>query len=178
MSRVYFISDLHLGHDNIHYFEPNYRSGDTGLENHENILNNLSRKLTKRDTLFVIGDVCLAPNEKDNLYWLFRLGEIPCTKYLIRGNHDELPIEEYLKAFDDVYGSFKYRGYWVSHFPMHPDELYGKQNIHGHVHRNTIKDSEGNWDKRYINVCCEALGEEPIDFQDIKSGKYWGIKRV
>lgn len=178
MSNNYFISDLHLGHEAILKFEPEFRSGKTWEENSENIINNISEIMTKRDTLYILGDVTLSKSEKENRYWLYRLGNIPGRKVLIRGNHDELDLTNYIRVFDEVYGLLRFKGYWLSHAPIHPDELRGKKNIHGHVHRNSVLDMNGEIDDRYINVCCEALGEIPINLLDIQSGKYWDIKKV
>lgn len=189
MSNNYFLSDLHLGHEAILNFEKEFRSGATWEENAENILNNISEIMTKRDTLYLLGDVVLSKKEKDSRYWLHRIDMIPGRKILIRGNHDLLDLTDYIRVFDEVYGLYKFKGYWLSHAPIHPDELRGKKNIHGHVHRNSITKltyscSYGclppikEIDDRYISVCCEALGERPINFNDIVSGKYWEIKKT
>jgi calcineurin-like phosphoesterase family protein len=95
------------------------------------------------------------------------LKELNGVKRLVRGNHDEFKVEKYLQVFEDVLGITTYKGYWVSHAPIHPVELRGKRNIHGHVHGNTIKDNEGGVDNRYINVCIENTNGTPRLFKDI-----------
>lgn len=175
MSRVYFISDLHLGHKRILEFSGALREGST-VEEHDRLLirkwNNLVRK---RDLVYVLGDVCMHST-------LDIVGELQGRKVLIRGNHDQFKTTEYLKYFEEVHGIMKYKRYWLSHAPVHPDELRGCHNIHGHVHHNTVKIySEGEgliYDSRYINVCCEVNNSIPIPFEDIRDGQYWGYKRV
>jgi calcineurin-like phosphoesterase family protein len=53
------------------------------------------------------------------------IDELNGRKILIRGNHDNFKIGEYLKHFEDVQGICKYKGFWVSHAPIHPAELRG-----------------------------------------------------
>lgn len=69
----------------------------------------------------------------------------------------------------------KYKGFWLSHAPIHSDHLSGSHNIHGHLHSNSvyeIVDINGFAtpikDQRYINVSVEQLDGKPISFEDIK----------
>jgi calcineurin-like phosphoesterase family protein len=98
---------------------------------------------------------------------LIQFSELPGKKILIRGNHDTLPTLAYLHYFDEVYGLLKYKEFWLSHAPIHPDELRNKINLHGHVHYATIPD------KRYFNCCPENLypsfGSYLISLEDIRS---------
>jgi len=57
---------------------------------------------------------------------------------------------------------FNYKGFWLSHAPIHPDELRGKLNIHGHMHDKIVDDS------RYFSVCLEQIEYKPISFKEIK----------
>ena len=43
----------------------------------------------------------------------------------------------------------------MSHAPIHPNELRGRFNLHGHVHQNSITLPDGSLDDRYINCCVE-----------------------
>lgn len=155
MSDIYFISDLHLGHKKILEFSPS-RGGSTVDEHDTWIVSQWNSVIVKRDIVYVLGDVCF-DIEKMKLLSLMA-GE----KRLILGNHDVFPIEEYLKYFTKVYGLTKYKGFWLSHAPIHPEELRGKPNIHGHVHNNIINDS------RYISVCVEALNGKPISLTTLR----------
>jgi len=143
MSDVWFCSDLHLGHKNIGKFRaPLVNSTD---ENNDRIISEWCKYVTKRDVVFVLGDFCFDKELYDKL-------ELPgYRKYLIRGNHDRFQTSTHLKFFNEIEGLFKYKGFWLSHSPIHPDELRGKHNLHGHVHFNNVKD------KRYFNCCPENL---------------------
>jgi calcineurin-like phosphoesterase family protein len=55
---------------------------------------------------------------------------------------------------------------------MHPQELRGKINVHGHMHRDAIQDP------RYVNVNVDFTGMKPVLLDDIKSGKYTTYDKV
>ena len=172
MSQVCFISDLHFGHKNIVKFGMStgvrLRSGDNYVENMQIIIGNWNKKVTKRDTVFVLGDTAFSQEGYD------ALGELAGRKILVRGNHDnKFTTEQWLKHFESVEGLIKYKGLWLSHSPIHPAELRGKLNVHGHCHSKSVRDTEGDYDPRYINVCCEAIGETPLGYSEIMDGRYY-----
>lgn len=165
MSLVYFASDLHLGHKNITRFREGFSSAE---EHHEIILDNLLSTVSKRDTIFLLGDVAF-----DNSYCLrLLLGLQHATKIVwVPGNHDvsvqtiltfaeqlEYPAGKlHLPAFTS------YKGWWLSHCPIHPDEIRNRKgNIHGHTHNYNIDDP------RYINVSMEQLPNwKPVLFTEL-----------
>lgn len=143
MSNVWFCSDLHLGHKNIGKFRSSLVNSTK--ENNQRIISDWNTYVTKRDVVFVLGDFCFDKELYDSL-------DLPgYKKYLIRGNHDRFQTAQYLTFFDEVEGLLKYKGLWLSHAPIHPDELRGKVNVHGHVHYASINDN------RYFNCCPENL---------------------
>lgn len=167
MSSIFFISDLHLGHKNILNFSGNLRDGSNSWEHDCILITKISSTVTKRDTLFILGDACF-DMERMNL-----LEEIPATKILVRGNHDNFQDGVYHKYFKSIEGIVKHkRRYWLTHCPIHPQELRGKQNIHGHVHFNTVLNNQLKRDERYINVCVEACDGFPVSYEDIRDGHY------
>lgn len=144
MANVWFTSDLHFGHKNIQ----KYRLGVTSEEdNRRRIIADWDKLVTKRDDVYVLGDAA------------FTMDTVECfnnlagRKFLVRGNHDELDTQVYLKYFKTVYGLKKYKEFWLSHAPIHPNELRGKINLHGHVHYQDVEDS------RYFNMSVESLWE-------------------
>jgi len=152
---VYFTSDLHFGHKNIHKFR---HFVNNQLHNEQFICNAWQNKVTKRDDVYVLGDAAFTMEAIE----VFK--DLPGRKYLIRGNHDMCDAAAYLKVFAEVYGLFKYKEFWLSHAPIHPYELRDKVNLHGHVHYQTITrnvEDRGDWstvtDTRYFNCCVESL---------------------
>ena len=57
MSNVYVISDLHFGHKNIHKFRLGFCSEE---EHAEYIISRWNDVVTKRDTVWVLGDACFS----------------------------------------------------------------------------------------------------------------------
>ncbi len=129
-------------------------------ENRTRIANEWKEVVSKRGIVYVLGDACFTMDTVDTF------AELPGKKILVRGNHDMLDTQVYLKYFDGVYGLLKYKEFWLSHAPIHPDELRGKVNLHGHVHFSSIKDS------RYLNCCPEnlwpAYGRSLIRLEEVR----------
>lgn len=165
MSNVYYIADAHFGHKNI----LNFRKEFSSIEEHDSfIMDNILSIVTKRDTLIMVGDMFFtykALYEKGEL-----LRKAPGWIHLVLGNHDtDKPeraenVGRMWTMFDSVHGLTSRNGFWLSHAPIHPVELRGKKNIHGHVHTQTIDD------ERYINVSCENVRYKPISLNDIRDG--------
>lgn len=152
---VFFIADLHLGHNRIH--QMGHRPWALSSEGHDEILvDRINSTVDKRDKLFILGDVAF------NLPGIERFKKIRCrNKEVIWGNHDLVKL--LLPLIEKHSGFCKYKGYWLSHCPIHPNELRGKKNIHGHVHHNTIDD-----DDRYISVCVDSCDGYPVPFEQIR----------
>jgi calcineurin-like phosphoesterase family protein len=155
MSTVRFISDLHLGHEKILQFSPS-RGGDCVVSHSEWLVDQWNSVVGKNDTTWVLGDVCFNKNH------LKYLKMMKGQKIMVWGNHDKFPLTKYQEYFHLVYGFRKKYGFWISHAPIHEQELRGRRNIHGHVHSQSIPDP------RYINVCVEALNGIPITLEEIK----------
>ena len=150
MSKVWISSDWHLCHKNIHKFRCKERGFPLQFDNegeHSQWLTDWVRSnVKKRDTLYLLGDIAF--NEDA----LRLVGTLPGRKVLIKGNHDAIKSDLYPKVFDQVHGLARYKHSWLSHAPIHPAELRGKVNFHGHVHDQTLPDT-----KNYQNVCVEEL---------------------
>lgn len=163
---VWFCSDLHFGHKNIEKFRKHVISE---VDNREMIYSDWMQKVKKKDSVYVLGDAAFTIDTVE----LF--GELPGTKHLIRGNHDLLDTQVYLKHFKNVFGILKYKEFWLSHVPIHPDELRGRVNLHGHVHYSSINDH------RYFNCCVENIhqinGSSLISLDEIRKiiNAYWAF---
>ena len=163
---VYFCSDLHFGHKNIDKFRPFVKSEE---DNRNQIKEDWCRLITKRDTVYVLGDAAFTMDTVADF------GTLPGEKYLVRGNHDKLDTSVYLKYFKQVYGIIRYKEFWLSHAPIHPQELRGRVNLHGHVHYSNVLTNQGDlpWiDKRYFNCCVEntrTYGSSLISLDTIRS---------
>jgi calcineurin-like phosphoesterase family protein len=150
MADVWFCSDLHFGHKNIGKFrEPCNITNEA--HNRQTIAHDWHNCVTKRGVVYVLGDACFTMETVETF------ASLPGKKILVRGNHDLIDTQVYLKYFEGVYGLLKYKEFWLSHAPIHPHELRGKVNLHGHVHFNTVLHDNGKTDNRYFNCCPENL---------------------
>lgn len=150
MANVYFGADWHWGHPNVCNFRKQFSSEE---EHRLTIKENALSVVTKRDILWLLGDIifdeaCL----KD-------LDDLPCKKFLVMGNHDAQRFDQrkLFNSVDKVFGITKKYGAWMSHAPIHPDELRGAFCVHGHTHEHLIDDP------RYINACLEHHEYKPFD---------------
>ena len=176
MSVVYLISDTHFGHKNICH----YRKQFSSMEEHDQfIFKNILDTVKKRDVLWMLGDCFF---QEHTIEYAKAISKRVQHLNFIPGNHDSDNTErlELLKKminmglFHKVGSMFKIGGFWLTHPPIHPAELRGKPNIHGHVHFATVTEffsPEGKRpDPNYVNVCCENVDYKPINFQMIKGG--------
>lgn len=156
MANVWFLGDLHLDHKAI----CKYRTGFKSVDEHNSVVkDNYHKVVTKRDKVFFMGDVAFSKESLEDVRtWV---GE---KKVLICGNHDldHHSMKDLCEVFDEVYSLVKYKEFWLSHCPIHPNELRGKMNIHGHVHQNSIDD------RRYFNASMENIGYTPIDLANVR----------
>lgn len=150
---VFFIGDPHLGHRNIAKFRPFVTDCK---DNTDKIVHDWKLRIKKRDTVYVMGDATFSDEALDTLSWL------PGKKILIKGNHDDfVTTAAQSNVFDEIHGMLKYKAMWLTHCPMHPDELRGKPNVHGHVHQKSIM--KRNWygrkvyDRRYLNTSVDVV---------------------
>ena len=154
MSRVFVVGDLHFGHKNIHTFRGQFGFSNEA-EHRERVMDNWQSVVTKRDKVFVLGDAAFTMDAIDSIR------SLNGTKVLVRGNHDNLNTNVYLKVFKEVEAIVRYKHTWLTHVPIHPAELRGKINVHGHVHYATIPDD------RYENVCLENTNFFPLEWNEM-----------
>lgn len=128
MTQVLFTSDLHLGH----VYAAKARGYDNVHEHDIAVISSIEKMCSKRTLLWVLGDVAM---RRDSLYML---GAIPGRMILVKGNHDEFPLADYLQFFEEIHGIIEYKDMWLSHCPIHPQEMYRcTANVHGHIHKNS-----------------------------------------
>jgi len=150
---VHFIGDPHLGHRNIAKFRPWVDDTD---HNTRIFINQWRFHIRKRDVVFVMGDAAFDDESLDVI------GNLVGRKILIKGNHDDfVSTQRQSQVFEEIHGMLRYKGMWLTHCPIHPDEMRGRKcNIHGHVHNKSIMIRKGIFrrlveDPRYINTCVD-----------------------
>ena len=165
MSQVKFISDLHHGHTNICKFRTHIDGQSvTSVEEHDEILSDrILSSLNKRDTLWLLGDLFFT--EESMKYWE-AYSKACKTIQVVLGNHcTDRPIRQQnlriMAQTAKIHSLVKYKGFWLSHCPIHPCELRGAKNIYGHTHHKPIDD------ERYLSVCCEQVDYRPVTIEEL-----------
>lgn len=164
MCKNYFIGDLHLGHkDSLLRWRTDFKTIE---EHNATVIDGVMSVAKKRNTLFLLGDCFLSMQAADIYLPIIRNGFGKLV--FIPGNHDtdntkrQAVFRKVIEVMDEVHALKKYKEFWLSHAPIHPEELRGRSNIHGHVHSNSLEDT------RYINTSCEAINYIPIELEEIR----------
>lgn len=163
----FFSADPHFWHKNIIAYEK--RPFDHLDHMHETIVNNHNSVVTKKDNLFLLGDVTFGSLEQTKEVISRMNGKI----ILIKGNHD---YGRSNKWFLDVGFSqvidwpILYNDFFIlSHAPVYVSEQMPYVNIHGHLHKT-------DWtSKRFLNVGVDNWDFTPVSFDQVK--KYFGLDR-
>ena len=136
-----------------------YRTNFTSQEHHDDTILNEIAKLTKRDILIVLGDFIFDSPKYD--YYIQEFNKMPCRIKVIMGNHDSLKLYNE-DRFEIQLPFYSYKNMWLSHCPIHPQEMRGKiGNIHGHLHGNIVTKSS-------IKSLYNGLAHETIEIPDKK----------
>lgn len=169
MSNIFLISDQHYCHSNIITFLDNQgniiRPFANVDEMDEHMIAKHNSVVRHQDKVYFLGDVCFSKKALDKI-----MPRLNGTKVLIKGNHDNLKISQYLQYFKDIRASHQLDKFVLTHIPIHPDSLgrWCGGNIHGHLHQNIVYNN-GIPDPRYINVSVEQINYTPISLEELKS---------
>ncbi len=163
-NRVWFISDLHLGHEAILTFEPFLRPFKTIEEHDQAIFDFWTLTVRPNDTVWILGDLALGGAKK--MLAIQGLGKLPGKKKLVLGNHDPDANEiAKLGVFHTIHGAYvlQNKSWLLTHIPVHPNCLGSRfaANIHGHTHSKRVNDP------RYLCVSCEQTGMKPISKDEV-----------
>lgn len=168
--KTFVIADLHFGHANVMKYSPSrMKVIDYVEDNPEKVLEELLIKrwnevVQSQDIVYVLGDFTLS---RDKNYIKYLLDKLNGSKVLIRGNHDTLKTDIYIKlGFETVVnGALMFRKHklFMSHEPMDHNLIpEGYFNLFGHVHERT----EFNWERG------KCVSVEQINFTPLCISKY------
>jgi len=173
MSQVRFIGCLHFGHE----WMAKHRGFQDSYYHDEHLIDYWNRTVHKKDLTYILGDITM---EKPDFY--YKLTMLNGRKKVILGNHDKgKHIPELLKYVETVEGMEHYKGYWLTHCPVHPQELtFVHGNIHAHIHEMSIPESNIHvkyWDaerdiisasgKGYYNVDAKLIDFKPKTIEEL-----------
>ena len=176
----YFTSDLHIGHKNCHKFRTKFKSAK---EHHQFMVDKIL-SLNKRDTLYILGDFIFDGDDYE--YYMEQIRQTKATLKIVLGNHcSKLLYKENHPKIQIQLPLFSYKNLWISHCPIHPQELRGRVgNIHAHLHANQDISKERvidirypdslPIDPRYFNVNIDVNNYDFVPVEYIK--EYFGIE--
>lgn len=144
MSRIFFTSDLHLGHDKPFIYEAR---GFENIEEHDiALINNWNKIVSDDDDVFLLGDVVVGSIATGINHLKMLRGKI----HIVRGNHDtDAKIAKYLecKHVVEVAESIRlkvgHRTLLLTHYPLMiagpetPNMKTATINLYGHTHQTS-----------------------------------------
>lgn len=151
MSSIFYTSDWHFNHD----FVAQTRDFANAEEHDEALIEAINKTVTKRDQLWVLGDVFMGSVPKG----LEKISRLKGTKHLVLGNHDEpfpgrgkshSQMRRYHEVFESIHLHEQHiiddQKVLLSHLPYKGDHSLddrylqwrlpdmGAPLLHGHVH--------------------------------------------
>jgi calcineurin-like phosphoesterase family protein len=172
MSRVMFIGCLHLGHEKLAKWR-GWRDAD---EQDGNLILKWNEKVSKRDVIYILGDIT---RETTECY--YKLDLLKGRKIVVLGNHDHYKdVRILLDHVESVAGFVEWHNVALTHAPIHPNEVSKYDyNIHAHIHhRNKLEEIAVSrmYDDEPQKVftkdkylCCDAhlVGYEPRTLDEL-----------
>ena len=157
MANVRFIGCTHFGHK----YAANQRGFQDEYYHDEHLIDSWNSVVNKKDLTIITGDITM-----ETAYFYYQLDRLNGRKKVVLGNHDlGNHIPELLKYVESVHGAYRYKGYMITHIPIHPSEIhFYRANIHSHIHHNKLPDV-----KSYTEY-----NDKGSKLKSTK-GKYWNV---
>ena len=169
---VWFIGCLHIGHK----WMAQHRGFTDEFYHDEKLIDTWNSVVRKKDLVWILGDVTM-----ETAKHYHQLDRLKGRKKVVLGNHD-LPehTRELLKYVETAAGVVDYKGFVLSHVPIHPNEMgFCRGNIHAHIHENKLHevviqeryDDPGYKHKptlcKYLNVDAHLLNYRPMSLDEV-----------
>ena len=168
---MYFIGDMHFGHENI--IKLNNRPFDTIEEMDEILIQNWNETVKESDTVYILGDVWYR-GKRDASDYIKRLKGV---KHLIKGNHDVKPLKNinFSKHFESIQDIANIvvgnQRVILCHYPILEWNGYyrGSIHIHGHIHNN--RKGVFNYlmtEPRALNAGVDIIDYRPVTLKELE----------
>ena len=134
------------------------------IEMHEVMVTRHNERVRPEDHWTCMGDVTMERSSTTKAWLKKEIAKYNGHKRLILGNHDHLPVADYLEVgFEKIMASNVIENLLFTHYPIHPMSIpRGKVNIHGHTHSNPSPAG------RYINISVEMTNYAPLELSELK----------
>lgn len=183
MSKIFFTSDTHFGHENAIKFDN--RPFETVEEMNEELIRRWNAKVGEDDTVYVLGDMIWKPRNEEATAIIKKLnGKI----ILIKGNHDSFVNNETnknsfttIKDYDDICVKLEdgsQRRVILSHYFIPFYNGHRRQGVHLHGHSHASEEyvqeeiikrtlAQNGFESRSYNVGCMHWNYEPVTLDEI-----------
>jgi calcineurin-like phosphoesterase family protein len=149
---IWFISDTHFGHERLATRVRGFASVD---EMDAAIADAWRARVKPEDLIYHLGDIAW------NAGGVSLFVELPGTKRLILGNHDDgrklAPHVQRLQLFH----RFSEHEFIATHMPMMMEREREPINVHGHVHATDVNFPG------YVNISVEKTGYAPLHLDEL-----------
>lgn len=155
---IYYIADMHFGHENVIRFD-NRPFADT-TEMDKCLISYWNLRVTKNDTVYILGDAFWKDEERS----IKIIKQLKGHKILIKGNHDRVSeqLKEYYDEISD-YAEIRDNKHFVvlSHYPIifYKNQHRGAIMLYGHVHNTKEWDMVEKWKQEQLSdgIPCKLI---------------------
>lgn len=174
----YYISDLHLFHENSIKFDN--RPFENINDMHETIRTKWNNKITNGDTVYILGDMSFRGKNEDLIAFISTLKG---HKILVKGNHDDVSDYRYHQLYEEVcdYKEIhdcvdgKNYSLVLCHYPIFSWKAMGKGSIllYGHTHNSEEDDYYQKCLADMINNDCRHVYKSDVRALNVGCMKPW-----
>ncbi len=184
--KVWFTSDLHLGHGNIIKFcgrpfmsaeeEEEVRKNPRGkfklseetVQRHdEGLIEAINSRVDTKDLLWILGDFCMGGlTEATGYRDLIRCHNV----HLVWGNHDRRAVGAvFSSTLEQGLISVDRQKIFLNHYPMRSWDasFHGSWHLYGHVHGNLLEEDATNDWMLAREVGVDTNDYRPVSFEEI-----------
>lgn len=158
----YYISDLHLFHENAIKFDD--RPFKDIEEMHETMKEKWNSKVTNGDWVYILGDISYRGKNEDLIAYVSTLKG---RKVLVKGNHDDVSDYRYHQLFfevcdyKEIHDSVKGKNYdlVLCHYPIFSWKKMGRGSVllYGHTHDSKEDEYYQKCLKEMVNNDCRHI---------------------
>lgn len=115
----------------------NHRGFNDDFYHDEHLIDTWNSIVHRKDLTYILGDITM---EDTGPYP--QLDRLNGRKIVVLGNHDLVKdTRTLLKYVETVAGMVDYKGFCLTHAPIHPNEVtFYRGNIHAHIHENMLSE--------------------------------------
>lgn len=164
MGKIFFIADLHFGHEKI--IKLCNRPFENLQDMQDQLIQKWNNKVSDEDTVYILGDFCFKMTKQDAIKILKNLKG---KKILVKGNHDKyVGQRDFDECFEKIYDIVQITEdklqMVLCHYPIidYAGMYYGGKMIYGHIHNKYIPHRD------MYCVSAECINYEPVTWTELE----------